>query len=85
MRSFYGDPALTSPHYDYAALFIPRADALPATLGPEQQNPTYQPRPDDRPFTEKHPALLWVSLVAVIALLGGIALRSTKGTVYKLP
>jgi hypothetical protein len=31
-----------------------------------------------RPFTEKHPALLWAILGAVILLLGLIALRSVK-------
>jgi len=46
----------------------------------EQMNAAYEPRPDERPFTERHPALLWAALVAVIALLGGIALRSVKRT-----
>jgi hypothetical protein len=73
---FYGDTALDSPRYDYATLFTPQAGAAAATLGLAQANPAYQARPDDRPFTEKHPALLWVALIAVIALLGGIALRS---------
>jgi hypothetical protein len=75
---YYGDSALTAPRYDYATLFVAQANALPATSGPEQPNAGYQPRPDDRPFTEKHPALLWIALVAVIALLGAIALRSAK-------
>jgi hypothetical protein len=46
--------------------------------GAEQPNPAYQPRPDERPFTEKHPALLWLALVAVVVLLGAIALRSAN-------
>ena len=70
---FYGDPALTAPHYDYATLFTPQADASLAAVGTEKPNPGYQPRPDERPFTEKHPALLWVALIAVVALLGGLA------------
>ena len=77
---YYGDPALTAPHYDYAKLFTPQADASLAAMGTEQPNPAYQPRPDERPFTEKHPALLWVALIAVVALLGGLALRSVKPT-----
>jgi hypothetical protein len=75
---FYGDPALAAPRYDYAKLFTLQADASTATAGPEQPNPIYEPRPDVRPFTEKHPALLWMVLIAVIALLGGIALRSAR-------
>ena len=74
----YGDSALASPRYDYATLFAPQATAVAATLGPEQANPAYQARPDDRPFTERHPALMWVALIAVIALLGGVALRSPR-------
>jgi hypothetical protein len=75
---YYGDPALTAPHYDYATLFTPQADAATETGGAEQPNPAYQSRPDERPFTEKHPGLLWVALIAVIALLAGIALRSAR-------
>ncbi len=75
---YYGDPALTAPRYDYATLFTPQVNASQITAGPEQPNPAYQPRPDARPFTEKHPALLWIALAVVIALLGVIALRSVK-------
>jgi hypothetical protein len=75
---YYGDPALAGPQYDYAKLFTPQANASQVTAGPEQPSPAYQPRPDERPFTEKHPALLWMALAAVIALLGLIALRSVK-------
>lgn len=82
---YYGDPALSPPRYDYARLFAKKADAVEATAGPEQSNPAYQPRPDERPFTEKHPVLLWVALIAVIALLGGIALRAGKRTAQTLP
>jgi len=64
----YGDPALSAPRCDYATLFAPQASAAQTAAGPEQLNPGYRPRPDDRPFTERHPTLLWVSLAAVIAL-----------------
>ncbi|HUV69425.1 MAG TPA: DUF3999 family protein [Terracidiphilus sp.] len=75
---YYGDPALAAPRYDYARLFVAQANASLAIAGPEQLNSRYQPRPDERPFTEKHPALLWAALIAVIVLLGAIALRSAK-------
>jgi hypothetical protein len=74
----YGDPVLSAPSYDYAKLFTGQANATQLQAGPEQPNPAYQPRPDMRPFTEKHPALLWAILGAVILLLGLIALRSVK-------
>lgn len=75
---YYGDAALQTPRYDYATLFSEEPGAARAALGPERNNPEYQPRPDKRPFTERHPALLWTALVLVIVLLGGIALRSAK-------
>ena len=75
---YYGDAALAAPRYDYATLFVLQADAAKASLGAEAVNAAYQPRPDERPFTERHPALLWVALVLVIVLLGLIALGSVK-------
>lgn len=75
---YYGDPALDAPRYDYATLFTPQANAAHAVAGSEQANSLWQPRPDQRPFTEKHPALLWIALVAVLLLLGTIALKYQK-------
>jgi hypothetical protein len=75
---YYGDSSLTAPRYDYATLFSPEVNAARAALGPEKNNPDYRPRPDERPFTEKHPGLLWTALVLLVILLGGIALRSAK-------
>ena len=81
----YGDPALTAPRYDYASLFTPQADAAKATAGQEQANAAFKARPDERAFTEKHPALLWAVLVLVIMLLGAIALGSMKKTATNAP
>jgi hypothetical protein len=75
---YYGDAALAAPRYDYATLFAPQKDAAKVAAGPELANPTYEPRPDQRPFTERHPALLWVGLVLVVAMLGLVALGSVR-------
>ncbi|MGO9436810.1 MAG: DUF3999 family protein [Terracidiphilus sp.] len=75
---YYGDNSLFAPRYDYARWFAAQAGAPAATLGPEQVDASYQPRPDARPFTERHPALLWLALVAIVLLLGIIAFRSAK-------
>jgi hypothetical protein len=75
---YYGDRSLAAPRYDYATLFALQADAAIAAMGREAGNAAYQPRPDERAFTERHPALLWVALVLVIVLLGGIAFGSLK-------
>jgi hypothetical protein len=74
---FYGDPVLRSPVYDFARLFDGNG-AREATLGPEQRNPAFVPRADERPYSERHPELLWVVLLGVVCLLGVVALRSMK-------
>jgi hypothetical protein len=76
----YGDAALAVPQYDYARLFVPQANALEANAGQERLNPVWQPRPDERPFTERHRILLWAALVAVIALLAAIAFKQRPGS-----
>ena len=76
---YYGDAKLNPPRYDLGKFIVVRAKgAAQVALGPEQANPNYQPRPDDRPFTEKHPLLLWIALALVIVVLGAIALRTAK-------
>ena len=74
----YGDKALPAPVYDYARLFVPSATAAQAVLGPEQPNPQFIPRADTRPFTERHPELLWIALLAALAALGSVALRGMR-------
>lgn len=76
----YGDAALAAPRYDYATLFAPDAHAAQATLEGEKENPAREARPDERPFTEKHPGLLWVALLAVVAVLGVVAVRTAKSS-----
>jgi Protein of unknown function (DUF3999) len=77
---YSGDSALAAPKYDYAALYMPQSQAAKANAGPEKPNPDYQDRPDSRPFTERHPVLLWLGLAFAILLLGVVALRSAKLT-----
>ncbi len=78
-RLYYGDAKLESPVYDYAKLFQKDANASQVPLGAEEANATYTGRPDERPWSERHPAVLWVAIVAAVLILGSIALRSMKG------
>jgi hypothetical protein len=78
---YYGDEKLDPPVYDYAKLFLLAKDAAPAQLGAEQANAAYMGRPDERPWTERHPAVLWIAIVAAVLILGAIALRSIKTAV----
>ncbi|HKO18789.1 MAG TPA: hypothetical protein VJU82_07870, partial [Acidobacteriaceae bacterium] len=78
LNLYYGDDRLQAPVYDYARLFSASRTALAATLGPEQQNPNYQPPADTRSFTDRHPQVLWIALIVVICALGGVAVRASK-------
>jgi hypothetical protein len=73
---YYGDSALESPRYDYATLFTPEKNAIRASIEAQKPNAAYQPRPDDRPFTEKHPVLLWIALLGTMLALGAVVVRS---------
>ncbi|HZS27713.1 MAG TPA: DUF3999 family protein [Candidatus Angelobacter sp.] len=75
---YYGDEKLGPPVYDYAKLFQQEQNATEAQLGAEEKNASYAGRPDERPWTERHPAVLWIAIIAAVAILGAIALRSMK-------
>ena len=76
---FYGDAALPAPVYDYARLFNPEDPARTATLGPEETNPAYTARPlPAQAFTERHPQVLWLALLAAVAALGFVAFRQSR-------
>jgi hypothetical protein len=74
----YGDAILHASLYDYARQFVPAVKPLVATLGAERLNPGFVARVDRRPYVERHPELVWVVLLAGIAVLGSFALRSTR-------
>lgn len=77
---YYGDEKLQGPEYDYARLFQADNKAIAATLGAETTNTAYTGRPDDRPWSERHPVVLWGAIVAAVLVLGGLALRSLKNS-----
>lgn len=75
---YYGDDKLSEPIYDYARLFQLDQNAVAANLAPEVVNAGYKGRPDDRPWSERHPALLWSAIIASVLILGALALRSLR-------
>jgi uncharacterized protein DUF3999 len=77
-RLYYGDEKLDAPVYDYAKLFQKIADARAAQLGAEETNSAYTGRPDERPWSERHPAVLWVATILAVLILGAMALRSMR-------
>jgi hypothetical protein len=75
---YYGDAKLNAPVYDFAKLFQSDASAGQMQMGAEELNALYTGRPDDRSWSERHPAVLWAAILAAVAILGGIAVRSIK-------
>ncbi len=76
---YYGDPRLSAPVYDYDRLFVAADKPLVAELGAEALNPVFRAPPAEvRPFTERHPEVLWIVLIAVICALGVVALKSSR-------
>lgn len=74
----YGDAALQPPQYDYRRLFREFPKASLGFLTEERQNPDFVARVDETPYTERHPELLWVALIAAVASLGIVAHRTTR-------
>jgi Protein of unknown function (DUF3999) len=77
-RLYYGDYKLGAPVYDYKKLFQKAEDADQLQLEAEILNSAYTGRPDERPWSERYPALLWGAIVAAVLLLGGLAYRSVR-------
>ena len=75
---YYGDSKLDSPVYDYARFFKADPAAAQAELGPGSHNPTYRGRPDDRPWSERHKAVMWLAMILAVIVLAGLAVRGLK-------
>jgi hypothetical protein len=78
LRLYYGDPGLTAPIYDYARFLHVDASAAQAQLGPGMHNAEYTGRPDERPWSERHSAVLWSAMIAAVLILFVLALRGLK-------
>lgn len=76
VQLYYGDPKLEFPVYDYRKLFQKDANATRLELNPEVLNAGYTGRPDDRPWSERHPSVLWAAIIAAVGVLGALAYRS---------
>jgi len=76
-RLVYGNTRAIRPRYDLEQLISRNeiASAAPGGLGAEEENAGYV---SAEPWTEQHPAVLWVALVVAVAALGLIAIRSLR-------
>jgi hypothetical protein len=71
----YGNRKASSPNYDFARIFDRKKVVPLASLGPEEVTANYA---DPRPFTERHPNLLWAALVVAVVALAYTALRALR-------
>jgi hypothetical protein len=74
-RLTYGAPDLTAPDYDLGRTLGPEPEAAPAELGPPLRRAI---EADVLPWTERHPVLLWVGLLLVVAALGAVTWRALR-------
>jgi hypothetical protein len=77
LRLYYGDDKLEAPTYDYAKFFKDDG-AAQAVLGAAEVNAAFTGRPDGRPWSERHPEVLWLAMIAAVVGLGFLALRGLK-------
>jgi len=78
LKLYYGDPKLESPVYDYISFFKADVAASKAELGRGDHNPMYSGRPDDRPWSERHKAILWLVMLLAVIILLALAIRGLK-------
>jgi len=78
LRLYYGDEKLAAPVYDYARFFHAGSSPARAELGPGSHNPQYAGRPDQRPWSERHTAILWTAMLVVVLALAFLAFRGVR-------
>jgi len=78
LKLYYGDQKLSAPVYDYARFFHLDPAAAEADLGAGVHNPQYTSRPDDRPWSERHMAILWTVMILVVIALAKLAIRGLR-------
>ncbi len=76
-RLLYGNVMAKRPEYELARLVNSKQMEAAAAggLSAEESNPNWS---DPRPWTEKHPWVLWAALGVAVVVLGGLALRSLR-------
>jgi len=76
-RLLYGNERAQTPQYELARLVSreEREAAVAGTTGAEEVNTAWA---DPRPWSERHPVVLWVVLGIMVAGLGLLALRSLR-------
>lgn len=75
-RLYYGNADAKQPAYDFAQTMPAQAKAVEATAGDDEPNPAYQPpKPPQKPWSDRHPQVLYGVLLAAIVVMGFLAIR----------
>jgi hypothetical protein len=77
-KLYYGDKKAEAPQYDFARFFDEPADPVRAELGPEIANAEYAARPDERPWSERYPQIMWAVMIIAVVGLGAWAVKGFK-------
>jgi hypothetical protein len=75
---YYGNPTARTPMYDLAAILSRQTPSLETTpmVAEWQLNPEYRPAPGQaKPWSERHPAVLYGALAAAIVVMGLVTVR----------
>ena len=73
---YSGNPDAKQPIYDFAQTHPRDSQPLALTPGPQQPNPTYRPPPPpEKPWTDRHPTILYTVLITAILVMGALAAR----------
>ncbi len=84
LKLYYGDYKLGPPVYDYGRFFKADPAAAKTELAPGAHNEAYRGRPDDRPWSERHNAVLWLAMLLAVAVLAVLAVRGLRAEAGKL-
>ncbi len=79
---YYGNPRASAPSYDFARLpasALRIEQARLGQLGQERENQAFQPPPDTRSFTARHPGLVTGALALAALALGAVGLLALRG------
>jgi hypothetical protein len=78
LKLYYGDEKLSAPVYDYARFFHLDESAARGRLSPGAHNNVYTGRADERPWSDRHSAVLWAAMLMALAALAAVAIRGLK-------
>jgi hypothetical protein len=78
---YYGSTSVSPPDYDFARLpasAVEAGGAASGRLGPERENPSFEPPPDTRSFAARNPGLITGALVLAAVALGAVGLLALR-------